>query len=194
MSDLASIAENLAKTGVTPQSSGSADRKSPPPRNKQKTDPPKDTAAEGDSGADADKNTTAEGAEDGGDTRNSADVVHRPMGGELATTKAAAKAVVEAMGDRQTAGDLVQVRVQPPELGGWMNELLDSVAFAFNVRRGDVAGAVFGLVRGHFDEFVAVMEAWTGGPPTDRARLGVWRLLQQDEAERVPTVIDGQGE
>jgi hypothetical protein len=205
MADLEALAESMA-VGATP-SRGSGGRKPPPGRKTPETEPEKEksesvpppevSSVETPAGkADEGTATSPEDKESG----DSNDVERRPLGSghDVArkeystdvTLHAAAQGAAE-LGVKAEMGDLFQVRVQPPKMGRWINEAIDTAAYALDIRRGDVAGAAFLILRNHFEEFAELLVAY-GGAPTDRVKSLVWNALLKEEENRRPRVVDSE--
>jgi hypothetical protein len=87
-----------------------------------------------------------------------------------------------------SAGDLLQVRTQPPSTGEWMNRLMDTGQYALDCRRGDIMGAVLVIAMLNSDDVVALLEAWRG-IPTDPIKAMVWELWKNSEEKRKEEVV-----
>lgn len=92
-------------------------------------------------------------------------------------------ATAQALATKAKAGDLVSVRVQPPELGMWCNALLEGAAFSLKAREGDVMAALLYTAQANMDAVFAVLEQWAG-TPTDLVKRMVWEQLKAAEEER----------
>lgn len=86
----------------------------------------------------------------------------------------------KAMPAQARAGDLLQVRVQPPGVGEWANNVINGASFAFNCSKGHIMGALLLIARSRPDEFATLLEEWAG-EPTEQIRQMVWQQLKDNE-------------
>lgn len=212
---LIQLADQMA---TTPSRTAKAGPRKPPPArtddNRAKDDPPAAAAGPTDdlgSATKHDARVASANADNEPATTNSPDAtpqtavtepkprgVVTPVAGrvtDIVREKAAytAAAVAATMAPLQSAGDLVQVRVQPPSVGEWFNEFLQQAEFALGIRKGDVAGAILLIARMHSDELFDLLERFAGAP-TVKAKRIVWEALIAEEQERHPTVVDSGSE
>lgn len=85
-------------------------------------------------------------------------------------------------------GDLVQARVQPPDIGELTNNLIDNLTFCFRTTRGAALGAVLLVALDNFDQLVELMETWRG-EPSDATRHMVWQVVQKQMRERIEGAV-----
>jgi hypothetical protein len=200
MTDLSKLAAKMTGTTPTstPPSAGTTKAAPPPPpRAAKQVASPVGDAAKDEAPGDGEDSAVVDAESVDADETQREDTQQSPASVPATTTvktvshRSTARAAAQAMAPRVEAGDLVQVRVQPPELGTWINQLLDGACFAYDTRRGDIAGALFVLIRNHIGEFFQVMEEWGKGEPEEFVRRQVWTMLKRAEAERDTGVVDG---
>lgn len=186
-SDLEEVAANMTADS-TPSDTGAnatGRRRPPPSRNSKADSKSADASDKAPDAADedvAEDTTTNDTAPPAPPKANNAPATTTSRAMTRTTSAAAASA---AMPTQNKAGDLVQVRVQPPHVGAWLNNLIDAGQFAFSTTQGTIAGAVLLIAQQHSDEIVRLLETWGGDAmEADEMRGMLWEVWKAKERKR----------
>jgi hypothetical protein len=176
MADMTSLAGMMG--GVTPSETETrkdkANRKPPPSRGggQAQTDPVDE--ADG-------RSTDAEGAAAASSSAPTSVTKYERQ--DQVVVGRVVESAAQSLPTKAESGALLTVRVQPPEVGAWANEIMDLVSFVFGGRQGDAAGAILLIAQRHSAEIVKLLEQW-GGYPTETIKKLAWEAWKSGEKER----------